>query len=73
MSEQITLMSTADAERIYQIPARTIRRWHSEGRITAPVRDKGRLLWDAEQIDQMAALRTGRARLRRANVMTHTP
>lgn len=69
----ITLMSTADASRIYHIPARTIRRWHTEGRITAPVRDKGRLLWDAEQIDQLARLRAGRARLRRTNVMTHTP
>lgn len=65
-------ISTADAAKIYGIPARTIRRWHTEGRITDPVNDHGRYMWNAAEIDQMAALRHGRARLRRANIVAHT-
>ena len=65
-------ISTADAARIYRIPARTIRRWHTEGRITDPQRHGRRLMWNADEIDQLAAQRAGRARLRRANVMTDT-
>ena len=65
-------ITTADAARIYKVPARTIRRWHTEGRTTDPVAIKGRLHWDAGEIDQLAALRSGRARLRRVNVMTDT-
>lgn len=58
-------ISTKDAEAIYDIPERTIRRWHAEGRITDPVAEKGRLLWNTDEIDQMAQLRHGRKRLRR--------
>lgn len=65
-------ITTADAARIYKVPARTIRRWHAEGRTTEPVVIKGRLHWEAEEIDQLAALRKGRARLRRVSVMTDT-
>ncbi|WP_329520523.1 MerR family transcriptional regulator [Spirillospora sp. NBC_01491] len=59
-------ISTRDAARIYRIPARTIRRWHAEGRITEPEMRKGCAYWDAEEIEQMAELRTGRRRLPRA-------
>ena len=47
------------------IPARTIRRWHAEGRITDPEIDKGRYLWLETEIDQMRQLR-GASRLRRS-------
>ncbi|MDF5758597.1 helix-turn-helix domain-containing protein [Spongiactinospora sp. TRM90649] len=56
-------ISTADAARIYRIPARTIRRWHSEGRLTA-TRDGKRLLWSCAELDQLADLR-GASRLPR--------
>jgi hypothetical protein len=69
----ITRISTADAAKLYGIPARTIRRWHDEGRITGPAINHGRYMWNAEEIDQMARLRHGRARLRRANIVAHTP
>ncbi len=65
-------ITTADAARIYKVPARTIRRWCDEGRITEPIAIKGRLHWDAGEIDQLAALRKGRVRLRRVSVMTDT-
>lgn len=68
----ITRVSTKDAAKIYGIPERTIRRWHTEGRITDPAIDHGRYMWNAAEIDQMAALRRGRVRLRRRNVMTDT-
>lgn len=58
-------MSTADAERIYRIPARTIRRWHAEGRITDPVTVQGRAMWNPDEIEQMVAHRAGRKRLAR--------
>lgn len=61
MSRRIT---TADAARIYHIPARTIRRWHAEGRTTDPVFDRGKAMWLASEIDQLAAQRDG-SRLRR--------
>ena len=65
-------ISTKDAAKIYGIPERTIRRWHTEGRLTDPERDGHRLLWNVDEIDQMAQLRHGRMRLRRTNVMTDT-
>ncbi|WP_214103222.1 MerR family transcriptional regulator [Acrocarpospora catenulata] len=55
-------ISTAAASRLYGIPARTIRRWHAEGRITGPEVDKGRHLWLQSEIDQLAQLR-GTSRL----------
>lgn len=58
-------ISTADAEEIYGIPARTIRRWYTEGRVTQPEMVKGRLMWNHEEIIQMAGHRKGRQRLRR--------
>jgi predicted site-specific integrase-resolvase len=54
-----TLITTADAAAIYRIPARTIRRWHAEGRLTDPVTEHGRYLWNREEIDQLAQLRSG--------------
>ena len=67
MSARIT---TADAARIYHIPARTIRRWHTEGRTTDPLVIKGKLWWLREEIDQLAHLRGG-SRLPVARPMTH--
>jgi predicted site-specific integrase-resolvase len=67
----MVLVSTADAARIYRVPARTIRRWYTEGRITEPVRHQGRLFWDAEQIAQLVRLR-GVSRLRKSPVMADT-
>lgn len=63
-------ITTADAEAIYGIPARTIRRWHAEGRITDPLVDKGRYLWLETEIDQMCQLR-GVSRLPRSRSMAH--
>lgn len=60
------LISTRDASRIYKIPERTIRRWHTEGRITDPEVVGGRLMWNHEEIVQMAAMRRGRTRLPRS-------
>ena len=62
MTRRIT---TADASRLYGIPARTIRRWHAEGRITDPEIQHGRYLWLETEIDQMCQLRGG-SRLRRS-------
>lgn len=66
-SERIT---TADAASCYGIPARTIRRWHTEGRITDPEVRDGKHWWLLSEIDQMAELRGG-SRLRKVPVMTH--
>jgi len=63
-------ITTSDAEAIYGIPARTIRRWHTEGRITDPEVDKGKLMWLETEIDQMRQLR-GKTRLRRSGSMAH--
>ncbi|MEV0149087.1 MULTISPECIES: MerR family transcriptional regulator [unclassified Nonomuraea] len=54
-----TLITTGDAAAIYCIPARTIRRWHAEGRLTDPLVDRGRYLWNRGEIDQLARLRSG--------------
>jgi predicted site-specific integrase-resolvase len=64
-------ITTRDAEALYGIPARTIRRWYTEGRLTDPVIDKGRYLWMQTEIDQMHQLR-GASRLRRPRSMTHS-
>lgn len=53
-------ISTAQAERQYGIPARTIRRWHAEQRLTDPERRGRTLWWDVLEIDQLAAWRRGR-------------
>jgi hypothetical protein len=63
-------ITTSDAARIYHIPARTIRRWHTEGRTTDPVVVKGKLWWLQEEIDQLAHQR-GASRLRATPRMTH--
>lgn len=62
-------ISTADAEFLYQIPARTLRRWHTEGRITVQ-RDGRNLLWDCDELDQLAEQR-GDSRLPKTPVMAH--
>lgn len=59
MNRRIT---TADASRLYGIPARTIRRWHTEGRITDPEIRHGKHWWLHSEIDQLAQLR-GTSRL----------
>jgi DNA-binding transcriptional MerR regulator len=63
-------ISTADASAAYRIPARTIRRWHTEGRLTDPQIERGKYLWDRNEIDQLAQQRNGH-RLHRAPQMTH--
>jgi predicted site-specific integrase-resolvase len=62
-------ISTGDAEATYGIPARTLRRWRQEGRITEPVTKNGQKWWLLSEIDQLAQLR-GRNRLPRRPVMT---
>lgn len=62
-------ISTADAALLYRIPARTLRRWHTEGRITVH-RDGRNLLWDCAELDQLTEQRGG-GRLPRTPVMAH--
>lgn len=62
-----TRISTADAAQLYRIPARTLRRWHQEGRITVH-RDGRNLWWDCNELDQLAEQR-GAGRLPRTPVM----
>lgn len=62
-------ITTADASIIYNIPARTLRRWHTEGRITAH-RDGRNYTWDCAELDQLADQRAG-YRLPRTPLMTH--
>jgi predicted site-specific integrase-resolvase len=65
----VTRISTADAALLYRIPARTLRRWHAEGRIT--VHREGRnLWWNLDELDQLAGQR-GEGRLPRTPVMAH--
>lgn len=48
-------LPTKDAARVYRVPERTLRRWHTEGRITA--RRRGRCwLWDAFEVEELAKL-----------------
>lgn len=61
-------ITTKDAEKIYGIPERTIRRWHAEGRMTAPERDGHKLMWLASEIDQLAQWRHERMSLKNARV-----
>lgn len=63
-------MTTRDAAKIYGVPGRTIRRWHAEGRLTDPVKRQGRLLWNPDEIEQLASLRKGTTRLARAPACT---
>jgi hypothetical protein len=58
-------MTTKEITELYGIPARTLRRWHAEGRMTDPIVERGRFLWSLDEIDQLSALR-GRGRLPRA-------
>jgi len=73
------LITTNDAAAIYNIPARTIRNWHHAGRLTNPIRHKGRYYWNTSEIDQLAHQRNGHAHLprppslRRRNQVAHTP
>jgi transposase len=53
-------ISTAQAARKYKIPARTIRRWHAEGRLCDPQRRGRTLWWDVMEIDQLAEWRRER-------------
>lgn len=62
-------ISTADAALLYRIPARTLRRWHTEGRITAR-RDGRNYLWNCDELDQLADQRAGH-RLPRTPLMAH--
>lgn len=57
MTERI---STQQAARQYDIPERTIRRWHTEGRLTDPQRRGRALWWNILEIDQLAAWRRER-------------
>jgi transposase len=57
MTERI---STEQAAREYGIPARTIRRWHAEGRLCDPERRGRALWWDVLEIDQLAEWRRER-------------
>lgn len=66
-------ISTKDAESIYGIPERTIRRWHAEGRMTDPEHDGHKLMWDADEIDQLARWRHDRTSLRNRTRVTDTP
>lgn len=63
-------ISTADAALLYRIPARTLRRWHQEGRITVQ-RDGRNLLWSCAELDQLADQREA-GRLPRTPVMAHS-
>ncbi|MFI6296723.1 hypothetical protein ACIBEJ_34395 [Nonomuraea sp. NPDC050790] len=65
-----TRISTAEAAYMYKIPARTLRRWHAEGRITVE-RDGRNLLWSRTELDQLTKLR-GNTRLPRMPQMTHS-
>lgn len=53
-------ISTARAARHYGIPARTIRRWHAEGRLTDPQKRGHTLWWNVMELDQLAEWRRGR-------------
>ena len=65
-------ITTADAEAIYGIPARTIRRWWAEGRITDPEIRHGRYWWLLSEIDQLAHQRH-KSRLTRTPHLTRKP
>lgn len=47
-------ITTADAAHAYDIPERTIRRWHAEGRTTEPLVHGNKLWWLRNEIDQLA-------------------
>lgn len=53
-------ISTEQAARKYEIPARTIRRWHAEGRLTDPQKRGRTLWWSVLEIDQLAEWRRER-------------
>ena len=53
-------ISTGQAASHYGIPARTIRRWHAEGRLTDPERRGRALWWNVLEIDQLAEWRRER-------------
>lgn len=50
-----TSMTTADLARIYNIPAGTIRRWASEGRLCR-LGTVGRARYRVSEVDQLARL-----------------
>ncbi|HEX6938402.1 MAG TPA: helix-turn-helix domain-containing protein [Longimicrobiales bacterium] len=39
-------VTTAEAARLFNVPERTIRRWHAEGRLPEPARRGRAYLWD---------------------------
>lgn len=45
-----------DAEEATGVPASTIRRWLSEGRLTERDKHKGRIVVDADEVAELAAL-----------------
>ncbi|MGI5288043.1 helix-turn-helix domain-containing protein [Nonomuraea polychroma] len=51
-------ISTADAAVIYHIPARTLRRWVNEGRLTSQRQGRA-ILVNCDELDQLADLRDG--------------
>lgn len=58
-------LPTAVAARKYGVAERTLRRWHAEGRITA--RRRGRCwLWNAWDVEELAALQRAAGRLPKA-------
>lgn len=63
-----TRITTSDVTANYGIPARTLRRWREQGRITDPTIKDGKLWWLLSEIDQLAELRGG-FRLPRTPVM----
>ncbi|WP_157251106.1 helix-turn-helix domain-containing protein [Nonomuraea typhae] len=57
--QALAYLTTTDAQRIYDIPARTIRRWIHEGRLTHQ-RDGRTILVSCDELDQLADIRAGR-------------